>query len=151
MYAGAEPSEVACMSTLTTNLHLMMSTFYRPTKERFKILCEAHAFPSDQVSAPSSPTLNGRLTRRQYALISQIKRHGLDVDSTLIEMSAREGEYSLREEDILDMITKHGSEIALVMFSGIQYWSGQLFPIEIITKKGKEMVWHATIGASRLR
>jgi kynureninase len=87
---GAEPSEVACMSTLTTNLHLMMSTFYRPTKERFKILCEAHAFPSDQVSAPSSPTLNGRLTRGQYAFISQVKRHGLDVDSTLIEMSALE-------------------------------------------------------------
>jgi kynureninase len=127
IYVGAEPSEVACMSTLTTNLHLMMSTFYRPTKERFKILCEAHAFPSDQVSAPSSPALSGRLTRGQYAFISQVKRHGFDVDSTLIEMSAREGEHNLREEDILDTISKHGSEIALVMFSGI-------------TKKGKEMV-----------
>jgi kynureninase len=76
----------------------------------------------------------------QYAFISQVKRHGLDVDSTLIEMSAREGEYNLREEDILDTIAKRGSEIALVMFSGIQYWSGQLFPMERITKKGKEMV-----------
>ncbi|KAG6376446.1 pyridoxal phosphate-dependent transferase [Boletus reticuloceps] len=113
---GAQEKEVACMGTLTANLHLMMSAFYKPTLTRFKILCEGKAFPSDQ-----------------YAFTSQARLHGYDPAEAIIEMLPRYGEFTLRESDILDMIAKEGSSIALVIFSGVQYYTGQWFPIEAIT------------------
>ncbi|KAF9567548.1 kynureninase [Agrocybe pediades] len=118
---GANEIEVACMGTLTNNLHLMMDSFYKPTSTRYKILCEAHAFPSDQ-----------------YAFQSQAIAHGLDPKTAILELSPREGEYTLREEDILATIEKEGDSIALVLFSGIQYYTGQWFPMENITKAAKD-------------
>jgi kynureninase len=114
--AGAKPSEVVAMNQLTVNLHLMMVSFYQPTKQRFKILTEAGAFSSDQ-----------------YAFESQIKFHGLNADDALIELQPREGEYYLRTEDILSAIKEHANELALVIFGGVQYYSGQLFDIPKIT------------------
>ncbi|KAF7304789.1 Kynureninase [Mycena kentingensis (nom. inval.)] len=114
---GAKQQEVACMGTLTANLHLMMDSFYKPTAERYKILCEAKAFPSDQ-----------------YAFASQALAHGLDPAKAVLEISPRPGEYTLREQDILDTIAREGSSIALVLFSGVQYYTGQWFAMESITK-----------------
>ncbi|EPT06127.1 hypothetical protein FOMPIDRAFT_1021190 [Fomitopsis schrenkii] len=116
---GARVSEVACMGTLTANLNLMMNTFYKPTEERYKILCEARAFPSDQ-----------------YAIATQVAGRGLDRNA-VIEMWPRDGEYTLRTSDILDVIAREGSSIALVMFSGVQYYTGQAFAIETITRAAK--------------
>ncbi|KAI0341706.1 kynureninase [Trametopsis cervina] len=113
---GADESEVACMGTLTANLHLMLHTFYKPTKERYKILCEEKAFPSDQ-----------------YAFSSQVQVHGLNPSDTVIELAPRPGEFTLRTEDILSSITEHGSTIALVLFSGVQYYTGQWFAMQEIT------------------
>ncbi|KAJ4488102.1 pyridoxal phosphate-dependent transferase [Lentinula aciculospora] len=118
---GAKEHEVVCMSTLTTNLHLMMDSFYKPTPERYKILCEAKAFPSDQ-----------------YAFASQAQLHGLDPAKAVLELSPRPGEFSLREEDILEVIQRDGHSIAVVIFSGVQYYTGQWFPMQFITQKAKE-------------
>ena len=114
---GALPEEVVVMNQLTVNLHLLMTTFYRPTKERFKIICEAKAFPSDQ-----------------YAFESQVKLHGVNPDEAIIEVTPREGEYSIRTEDIIATIEKHSSSIALVLFSGVNYYTGQVFDMSSITK-----------------
>ena len=114
---GALPEEVVVMNQLTVNLHLLMTTFYRPTKERFKIICEAKAFPSDQ-----------------YAFESQVKLHGFNPDEAIIEVTPREGEYSIRTEDIIATIEKHSSSIALVLFSGVNYYTGQVFDMPSITK-----------------
>ena len=116
---GAKPVEVVAMNQLTVNLHLMMVSFYQPTSKRYKIIAEAGAFPSDQ-----------------YALESQIRFHGLDPDAALIELQPRKGEYILRTEDILQTIEHHASELALVMLSGVQYYTGQWFDIARITKAG---------------
>ncbi|EIN07460.1 kynureninase [Punctularia strigosozonata HHB-11173 SS5] len=118
---GADASEVACMGTLTANLHLMMNTFYKPTADRYKILCEAHAFPSDQ-----------------YAFASQAALHGLDPADAVLQLYPRAGEFTLREADILDVLEREGDRIALVLFSGVQYYTGQWFPMESVTKKGRE-------------
>ncbi len=114
---GALPEEVVVMNQLTVNLHLLMTTFYRPTKERFKIICEAKAFPSDQ-----------------YAFESQVKLHGFNPDEAIIEVTPREGEYSIRTEDIIATIEKHNKSIALVLFSGVNYYTGQVFNMSSITK-----------------
>jgi len=114
---GALPEEVVVMNQLTVNLHLLMTTFYRPTKERFKIICEAKSFPSDQ-----------------YAFESQVKLHGVNPDEAIIEVTPREGEYSIRTEDIIATIEKHSSSIALVLFSGVNYYTGQVFDMPSITK-----------------
>jgi len=116
---GARPEEVVAMNSLTTNLHLLMVSFYRPTQKRYKIITEAGAFPSDQ-----------------YALESQAKFHGFNPDEAIIEVKPRDGEHTLRLEDILKTIEVHANELALVMFSGVQYFTGQLFDIEAITKAG---------------
>ncbi len=116
---GAKPKEVVAMNSLTTNLHLLMVSFYRPTKERFKIITEAGAFPSDQ-----------------YALASQVKFHGLNPSTAIIELPPRKGETTIRTEDILQAINDNSNELALVMISGVQYFTGQLFDIETITKAG---------------
>jgi kynureninase len=113
---GCKENEVVVMNQLTVNLHLLMVTFYRPTKERFKIICEAKAFPSDQ-----------------YAFESQVRYHGLDPETCIIEVSPREGEHSIRTEDIIDTIHSHGSSVALVLFGGVNYYTGQLFDIPAIT------------------
>jgi kynureninase len=118
---GAKPTEVVAMNQLTVNLHLMMVSFYRPTSERFKILTEAGAFSSDQ-----------------YAFESQIKFHGLNPDKALIELRPRDEEFALRTEDILRAIEEHGNELALIIFGGVQYYTGQFFDIQKITESGQK-------------
>jgi kynureninase len=114
---GALPEEIVVMSQLTVNLHLLMASFYRPTKERFKIICEAKAFPSDQ-----------------YAFESQAKFHGLDPSEVIIEVQPGEGEYVIRTENILDTIKQHADQTALVIFSGVNYYNGQVFDMKSITR-----------------
>ena len=114
---GALPGEVVVTHSLTTNLHLLMVSFFTPQGKRKKIICEAKAFPSDQ-----------------YALESQIKFHGLDLATDLIEIAPREGEHVIHEEDILAKIAEVGDELALVMIGGVNYYSGQLFDMQKITK-----------------
>jgi len=113
---GAKPLEVICMNSLTVNLHLMMATFYRPTKSRFKILMEDPAFPSDT-----------------YAIKTQIAHHGLDPKDALILARPRKGEFTIGTEDIVDLINKHADQLAVVVFGGINFFTGQLFDIEKIT------------------
>jgi kynureninase len=117
LLTGAKSTEVVAMNHLTVNLHLLMVSFYRPTKKRFKIITEAGAFSSDQ-----------------YAFESQIKYHNLDPDKTLVEIKPREGEHTLRTEDILATIEKHKDELALIIFGGVQYYTGQFFDIKKITQ-----------------
>jgi len=116
---GAKPSEVVAMNQLTVNLHLMLVTFYRPTKSRFKIITEAGAFSSDQ-----------------YAFESQVKLHGLNPEESIIELKPRTSEYALRTEDIVKSIEEHADQLALVIFGGVQYYTGQLFNIKKITEAG---------------
>jgi kynureninase len=116
---GAKPYEVVAMNQLTVNLHLMMVSFYTPTSQRYKIITEAGAFPSDQ-----------------YAFESQIKYHGFDPEKTLIELKPREGEHTIRTEDILATINQHREELALVIFGGVQYYTGQFFDLKQITAAG---------------
>lgn len=116
---GAQPSEVVVMNSLTTNLHLLMVSFYQPDKKRNKILIEAGAFPSDQ-----------------YAMESQVRFHGYDPDKAIIELKPRKGETLLRTEDIVELIEQNSNEIALVMLSGVQYFTGQFFDIKTITEAG---------------
>src|SRR3981081_3980827 len=113
---GAQPNEVICMNSLTVNLHLMMATFYRPTKSRFKILMEEPAFPSDT-----------------YAIKTQIVHHGFDPSQALVLGRPRKGEFAVRTEDIVDLIEKQGDEIALVLIAGVNFFTGQLFDIPKIT------------------
>lgn len=114
---GAKPLEVVVTHSLTTNLHLLMVSFFRPEGKRRKLLCEAKAFPSDQ-----------------YALETQVKFHGLNIEEDLIEISPREGEHLIREEDILSKIEEVGDELALVMIGGVNYYTGQLFDMKKITE-----------------
>ncbi len=118
---GGEPFEVVTMNSLTTNLHLMMVSFYRPTQERHKILMEAHAFPSDH-----------------YAMESQIRHHGFDPAESLVLLSPCPGEDLIRHDDIQAMIERDGDAIALVMLPGVQYYTGQVFDMEEITRLGHE-------------
>lgn len=113
---GALNHEVVIMNQLTVNLHLLFASFYRPTKERFKIIMEAGAFPSDM-----------------YMVQSQIEWHGFNYEDAVVEIAPRTGEYTLRTEDIIDVIIQHGTETALVFFSGVQYYTGQAFDIQEIT------------------
>ena len=112
---GAKPSEVIVMNTLTVNLHLMMVSFYRPTKQRFKIIMEAGAFPSDQ-----------------YAIETQVRFHGLDPSVSIIEIAPRDGEHLLRTEDIVQVIENQGDTVALVLFGGINYYTGQFYDLQKI-------------------
>ena len=116
---GAEPAEVVVMNSLTVNLHLMMASFYRPTKERNKILIERGAFPSDQ-----------------YAVKSQIRFHGFDPASALLELTPRDGESCMRDEDIEALIHHEGDSIALILLGGVNYVTGQLFDMPAITRAG---------------
>lgn len=116
---GAHEHEVVAMNNLSSNLHFLMVSFYRPTKEKFKIITEAGAFPSDM-----------------YMLETQVKFHGLDPAEAIIEVGPRSGEHTIRTEDILDAIEENQSELALVMMAGLQYYTGQVFDMEAITKAG---------------
>ena len=116
---GAKPLEVTPMGGLTSNLHFLMVSFYRPKGKRVKLLCEGKAFPSDQ-----------------YALETQVKFHGLNPEDTIVELYPREGEVGIRKEDILNKIEELGDELALIMIGGVNYYTGQVFPMEEITKAG---------------
>ncbi|KAK3735680.1 hypothetical protein QZH41_011989 [Actinostola sp. cb2023] len=118
---GAKPIEVVVMNTLTVNVNLMMVPFYRPTALRHRILLEGKSFPSDL-----------------YAIQSQVHAHGYKADDSIIEVFPRKGEDTLRLEDILKVIEEEGDSIALVMFSGIQYFTGQLFDIKAITEAAQK-------------
>ena len=129
------------MGTLTANLHLMLDSFYKPTQNKYKILCEARAFPSDQVILSIiSQSVVLMQPRRQYAFASRVEAHGYDASDAVIEISPRKGEHTLRTEDILNVIQERAGEIALVLLSGVQYYTGQLFDISLITAKAKELV-----------
>src|SRR3989440_9262028 len=118
---GANPLEVICMNSLTVNLHLMMATFYRPTPSRFKILMEEPAFPSDT-----------------YAIKTQIVNHGLDPRDALILARPRKNDFTVRPEDIIDLIDKHADQLTVVMFAGVNFFTGQLFDIEQITSAARK-------------
>ena len=118
---GAQPNEVICMNSLTVNLHLMMATFYRPTKSRNKILMEEPAFPSDT-----------------YAIKSQIVHHGFDPKEALILARPRAGEFTVRLHDIEAALKKHGEQVAVVVVGGVNFFTGQLFDIEEITSAARK-------------
>lgn len=115
---GCLPEEIVVMNSLTVNLHLLLISFFRPTRQRYKIICEYKAFPSDQ-----------------YALESQAVLHGLDPAGTIIEVSPREGESIIRHEDIVATIRRHADSVAVVMFGGINYYTGQAFDMQGITRE----------------
>lgn len=116
---GAKPLEVVVMNSLTVNLHLMMVSFYRPTRARYTIVVERGAFPSDQ-----------------YAVQSQLRFHGFDPASALIELTPLPGESCLREEEIESLIERQGEEIALILLGGVNYATGQAFDMQRITRAG---------------
>jgi len=116
---GAKPEEVVAMNGLTVNLHLLLVSFYKPRGNRYKILCEAKAFPSDQ-----------------YALETQVKFHSYDPDDAIIEVAPREGEHTVRLEDVLAAIEANKDELALVMIGGVNYYTGQVFDMKTIAAAG---------------
>jgi kynureninase len=116
---GAEPTEVVAMNGLTTNLHLLLVSFYRPAGKRVRILCEERPFPSDT-----------------YAFHSQVEFHGLDPKDTVVSMKPRAGEHTLRTEDIVKRIGELGDELALVCFGGVNFLTGQAFDMQAITDAG---------------
>ncbi|MCW5764817.1 MAG: kynureninase [Phycisphaeraceae bacterium] len=121
---GALPGEVVCMNSLTVNLHLLMISFYRPTADRYRIMIEDSAFPSDS-----------------YAVASQARLHaaraGFNPDDAIVRLRPRAGEATLRTPDILEAIDRHGPSLALVMLSGVNYLTGQWFDMPAITRAGK--------------
>lgn len=119
---GAKPIEVVVTHSLTTNLHLMMVSFYQPKSERYKIICEEKAFPSDQ-----------------YALESQARFHGYHPSDAIIEVGPRPGEHLIHEEDIVRAIEEAGDSLAMVMIGGVNYYSGQLFDMKRITEAGHKV------------
>jgi kynureninase len=118
---GAKPVEVICMNSLTVNLHLMMATFYRPMKSRFKILMEDPAFPSDT-----------------YAIKTQIVHHGLEPKDALLLAHPREGEATLQTADVIDLIEKNADTLALVLIGAVNFFTGQFFDIPAITAAARK-------------
>lgn len=116
---GALPHEIVVMNQLTVNLHLMMVSFYRPSGKRKRILCEAKAFPSDQ-----------------YMFETHIRYLGLDPSEILIELGPRQGEHCIRQEDLLQAIHDHRDELALVLWGGLNYYTGQVFDMKSVTEAG---------------
>jgi kynureninase len=115
--ASASMSEVVTMNSLTVNLHLMMASFYRPTRTRHRILLEEHAFPSDV-----------------HAVESQAMFHGFDPAEALVRLRPREGRHTIDTEDVARLLEREGESIALVLLPGVQYYTGQAFDIEAITR-----------------
>ena len=124
---GAKPSEITVMNTLTVNLHLLMVSFYQPTKTRYKIICEEKAFPSDQ-----------------YMFQSQVHFHGYKAEDAIVEIKRREGEHNIRLEDVLAKINEVGDALALVLIGGVNYYTGQVFDMKTITEAGHKV--GATVG-----
>ena len=124
---GGKNNEVVVTHSLTTNLHLLMVSFYRPSKKKYKILCEKKAFPSDQ-----------------YALQSQVKFHGFNPKNAIVEVGPREGEFLIREEDIFNKINELGDSLAMIMIGGVNYFTGQVFPMKEIAQLGHSV--GATVG-----
>jgi len=118
---GARPNEVICMNSLTVNLHLMMATFYQPSKSRFKILMEDPAFPSDT-----------------YAIKTQIVQRGLDPKNALILMPPRQGEFTVRTEDIIELIEKNHEQLAVIVIAAVNFFNGQLLDIPTITQAARK-------------
>ena len=116
---GALPEEVVAMNQLTSNIHFLFVSFYRPAKGRYKILCEGGAFPSDQ-----------------YAIDSQVRFHGYNPADAVIELYPRQGEPAVRHEDVLSAIEKNKNELALIFIGGVNYYSGQVFDMKAITEAG---------------
>ncbi len=114
---GGKSSEVVCMNSLTTNLHLLFVSFYRPNKQRFKILAEANLFPSDR-----------------YLLETQVRFHGFDPEQAIVEVQPEPGEYQIDDAAILAAIETHQDELALVFLGGVNYLSGQLFDMAAVTQ-----------------
>jgi kynureninase len=135
---GAKPSEVGVMNTLTVNLHLLMVSFYNPTLKKYKIICEEKAFPSDQ-----------------YMFQSQVKFHGFDPKDAIVEIKRREGEANIRLEDVLAKIEEVGSELALVLIGGVNYYTGQVFDMKTITaagqKQGAYVGWDLAHAAGNIK
>ena len=135
---GAKPSEVGVMNTLTVNLHLLMVSFYNPTPNKYKIICEEKAFPSDQ-----------------YMFQSQVKFHGFDPKDAIVEIKRREGEANIRLEDVLAKIEEVGSELALVLIGGVNYYTGQVFDMKTITaagqKQGAYVGWDLAHAAGNIK
>lgn len=119
---GGKPHEVVVMNQLTSNLHFLFISFYRPLKTRFKIIMEASAFPSDM-----------------YMVESQVRFHGYNPEEAIIEVRPRDGEFHIRHEDILKAIDENKDSTALVFFSGVQYYTGQVFDIKAITEKAHQI------------
>ncbi len=115
---GAKPIETVVMNQLSSNLHFLFVSFYRPTAKRYKIIMEVGAFPSDM-----------------YLVESQVKYHGFNLADSIIEVKPRKGEHTISHQDIIDTIEEHQNELALVYFSGVQYYTGQVFNIKEITEK----------------
>ncbi|MGH7492487.1 MAG: kynureninase [bacterium] len=121
LLVGAQSIEVVVMNSLTVNLHLLMVSFYRPTPSRYKILIEGGAFPSDQ-----------------YAVKSQLQFHGFDPAAGLLELKPRDGEHLIRVEDIEHVLAREGERIALILFGGVNYATGQVFDMKNITRLGHD-------------
>ncbi|HRP90314.1 MAG TPA: kynureninase [Edaphocola sp.] len=119
---GAKVDEVVATNTLTVNLHLLLLSFYKPTAQRYKIIMEAGAFPSDQ-----------------YAIETQVKMHGFDPKNAIIEIAPKEGEHTLDDNDILAAIRNAGDQLACVLIGGVNYYTGQWYPLEAITKAAHEV------------
>ena len=124
---GAKSEEVVSMNSLTTNLHLLMISFYRPTKERYKIICEYDAFPSDL-----------------YAVQTQAALHGFNPEDAVVYLKPRDGEVTLRDEDVLEAIRSHGSSVATVMLGAVNYYTGQFFDLQAISTLAHQV--GATVG-----
>ena len=119
---GAKPSEVVVMNALTVNIHLLLISFYQPTKTRNKIMIEKGAFPSDQ-----------------YAVESQIRLHGFNPKECLVELAPRNGEKILRTDDILKTINENADELCTILLGGVNYYTGQAFDMKAITEAGKSV------------
>lgn len=134
---GAHPGEVVMMNSLTVNLHLMMVTFFRPTRERYKVLMEHAAFPSDT-----------------YAVKTQLQHHGLDPADALVVARPRDREHTLRTDDIEALIDRDGDRIALVMMGGVNYYTGQVFDMPRITaaarRRGCTVGWDLAHAAGNV-
>ncbi|MCS6917623.1 MAG: kynureninase [Chitinophagales bacterium] len=124
---GARPDEVVAMGSLTANLHLLLVSFYRPTRERYKILMENSAFPSDQ-----------------HAIASHVRCHGLDAQEAVVELRPRPGELTLHTEDIVEHIRRQGDALATILLGGVNYLTGQFFDLPTITREGHAA--GATVG-----
>ena len=135
---GAFPTEVTVMNTLTVNLHLLMVSFYRPTKTRYKIICEEKAFPSDQ-----------------YMFQSQVHFHGYKPEDAIVEIKRRNGEHNIRLEDVAAKIEEVGEELALVLIGGVNYYTGQVFDMKTITaaghKAGAYVGWDLAHAAGNIK